>query len=70
MSSGDHVCPGNMGLKDQVLAIRWVRENIDRFGGDPNAITLFGQGSGAASVFLHILSPQSQGTCFRKINYS
>lgn len=48
-------------MKDQVLAIRWVRENIDRFGGDPNAITLFGQGAGAASVFLHILSPQSQG---------
>lgn len=70
LSSGDQVCPGNMGLKDQVLAIKWVRENIERFGGDPNAITLFGQGSGAASVFLHILSPQSQGLFSRAIMQS
>ncbi|XP_055953429.1 esterase E4-like isoform X1 [Argiope bruennichi] len=70
LSSGDQTCSGNMGLKDQVLAIRWVRENIDRFGGDPNAITLFGQGSGAASVFMHILSPQSQGLFSRAIMQS
>ncbi|GFV73674.1 bile salt-activated lipase [Trichonephila clavipes] len=70
LSSGDSTCPGNMGLKDQVLAIRWVRENIDRFGGDPNAITIFGQGSGAASVLMHILSPQSQGLFSRAIMQS
>ncbi|KAG8193968.1 hypothetical protein JTE90_013663 [Oedothorax gibbosus] len=70
LSSGDRVTPGNMGLKDQVLALRWVRENIDRFGGNPEGITLFGQGSGAASVFMHILSPQSQGLFNRTIMQS
>nr|XP_020667972.1 cholinesterase-like isoform X1 [Pogona vitticeps] len=51
--------PGNMGLWDQHLALRWIRENAAAFGGDPNQVTILGQNSGAVSVGLHLLSPHS-----------
>jgi len=55
-------CPGNMGLKDQRLAIEWVKENISAFGGDADNITIFGISAGSACVHSHMLSPQSTGT--------
>ncbi|KAL7287572.1 esterase FE4-like [Trichogramma pretiosum] len=62
----DEETPGNMGLKDQVLALKWVRENIASFGGDPDQITLFGQNVGAVSAHLMAFSPMTKGL-FNKI---
>lgn len=61
LSTGDTVIPGNYGLKDQTLALKWVRDNIVNFGGDPTKVTIFGQSAGAASVTYHLMSRQSKG---------
>lgn len=50
---------GNYGIQDQILAMKWVKDNIEQFGGDPDKITLQGQSAGAYSVMLHLLGPQS-----------
>ncbi|KAM7346102.1 juvenile hormone esterase-like [Cochliomyia hominivorax] len=59
MATEDGVIPGNLGLKDQNMALQWVQENIEYFGGDWGHVTLFGQGAGAISAHLQMLSPQS-----------
>lgn len=61
LSTGDSVLPGNYALKDQLAAMKWVKQNIARFGGDVDAVTLFGYSAGAGSVQLHMLSPLSRG---------
>lgn len=61
LSSGDEDCPGNFGLKDQVQALRWIRRNIQSFGGDPQSVTLMGHEAGAAAVHLHLMSGLSNG---------
>ncbi|VVC96524.1 unnamed protein product [Leptidea sinapis] len=58
---------GNMGLKDQVAALRWIMRNIKVFGGDPDNITLFGESAGSASVLYHIVSPLSKGLFHKAI---
>ncbi|KAI1292264.1 Venom carboxylesterase-6 [Halotydeus destructor] len=70
LSTEDDAASGNWGLHDQRLALEWVKGNIDSFGGDPNKVTLFGQGAGAASTFLHMMSPASQGLFHRAIMQS
>uniref|UniRef100_A0A1B0AZH6 carboxylesterase n=1 Tax=Glossina palpalis gambiensis TaxID=67801 RepID=A0A1B0AZH6_9MUSC len=57
--------PGNAGLKDQMLAIQWVKDNIDYFGGDSENITLFGQDAGGASVH-YLLSSEHTRDLFQK----
>lgn len=62
--------PGNAGIKDQVAALRWVKENIACFGGDPDNITIFGNSAGAASVSFHLTSPMTKGLFKRAIAQS
>lgn len=50
-----------MGLKDQVMALRWIKENIKYFGGDPNNVTLHGSSAGATDIHFHMMSPLSKG---------
>ena len=52
---------GNYGLYDQMTAMKWVKDNISSFGGDPENITIMGQSAGAMSVQQHIFSPLTEG---------
>uniref|UniRef100_B3NYP7 carboxylesterase n=1 Tax=Drosophila erecta TaxID=7220 RepID=B3NYP7_DROER len=53
--------PGNAGLKDQLLAMQWIKENAERFNGDPKNVTAFGESAGAASVHYLMLNPKAEG---------
>lgn len=65
LSTGTVDAPGNAGFKDQVLALKWIQDNIDRFGGDPNKVIISGHSAGSSaggmSVVLHMVSPMSKG---------
>lgn len=61
LSTGDQAAKGNYGLLDQIQALRWIKENIQAFKGDPKRVTIFGSGAGASCVSLLTLSHYSEG---------
>ncbi|XP_018568320.1 cholinesterase 2-like isoform X2 [Anoplophora glabripennis] len=61
LTTEDGVIPGNLGLKDQHVALKWVKNNIDLFGGDPEKITIAGESAGAGCVGYQIISQRSKG---------
>ncbi|XP_066274577.1 cholinesterase 1 [Branchiostoma lanceolatum] len=68
--TGSEAAPGNAGLLDQHLALQWVQQNIQAFGGDPGKVTIFGESAGAASVNFHMLSPMSRDLFQRAMMHS
>ncbi|KAM8947591.1 fatty acyl-CoA hydrolase precursor, medium chain-like isoform 2-T2 [Pelodytes ibericus] len=67
LSTGDEEAPGNYGFFDQVVALHWVQENIEDFGGDPQSVTIFGESAGGVSVAALVASPLSKGLFHRAI---
>ena len=63
LSTEDGASPGNYGLRDQIMALEWVRDVISDFNGDPTNVTIFGESAGGASVSLLVLSREAKGLC-------
>ena len=67
LSLGTPQVSGNAGFLDQKLALKWVNQNIEAFGGDKDSITIFGESAGALSVGIQLVSPMSEGLFQRAI---
>ncbi|XP_041359078.1 cholinesterase-like isoform X2 [Gigantopelta aegis] len=61
LTSSDSHIPGNFGMLDQIEALKWVKENIANFDGDPRRVTIDGHSAGACSVGLLMVSPLARG---------
>jgi para-nitrobenzyl esterase len=66
-AGSDFAVSGGAGLLDIVAALQWVRDNIDRFGGDPNLVTIFGQSGGGRKVATLMAMPEAKGLFHRAI---
>ena len=69
LSLENEIAPGNLGLRDQNLALQWVNKHISNFGGDPSKVTIFGLSAGAQSTNYNILSPLSKGL-FHQVRFT
>jgi len=69
LNLNDTVATGNQGLKDVVLALKWVKKNIAKFGGDPENVTIFGESAGAAIAHFLAVSPLTKCTIFKFIKF-
>ena len=58
---------GNYGIMDQIEALKWVKENINSFGGDPNNVTIFGESAGGRSVTWLMTPPAAKGLFHKAI---
>jgi para-nitrobenzyl esterase len=63
----EYATSGNNGILDQIAALRWVRDNIEAFGGDPDQVTIFGESAGAGSVATLLAMPAAKGLFHRAI---
>ncbi|WP_182359915.1 carboxylesterase/lipase family protein [Tomitella gaofuii] len=70
MSGGAGTFESNVGLRDQIAVLEWVRDNISAFGGDPDNVTLFGESSGGGAVTTLMTVPRAAGLFHRAIAQS
>ncbi len=70
LSTPEHPVDGNLFLRDLVMALRWVRDNVAVFGGDPGNVTIFGESAGAHAVATLLAVPQANGLFSRAISQS
>ena len=66
----DQNSSGNYGLLDKIASLKWVKHNIENFGGDPENVTIFGQSAGSMSVCALMASPLSKGLFHKAIGQS
>jgi len=57
LATDDKAAAGNYGIQDQIMVLKWVQKNIEKFGGDANKVTIMGEDAGAASVTILAMSP-------------
>lgn len=70
LSTGDRNLPGNYGMLDQIEALKWIKNHISSFGGDPQQVTIFGESAGGAITHLLALSPLTAGLFQKFISQS
>jgi len=61
LATNDKAAGGNFGIHDQIMVLKWVQKNIEKFGGDSSKVTIFGEDAGAASVTILAMSPLANG---------
>ena len=66
----DYEGSANNGIRDMILALEWVRDNISDYGGDPDCVTVFGESSGGEAVLLLLGAPEAEGKFHRAIAHS
>lgn len=67
VAGSEFATSGNVGMQDIVTSLQWVKENIERFGGDPNLVTIFGQSGGGRKVATLMSMPSAKGLFHRAV---